>query len=239
MTRLPRGLGRLGQCQLCRSWQSQPICAACLTAWRHPSRRCLRCAIDLPHDHPDTVCQACEDQSPEFDRAIVAVDYSGPWPGLLTRLKFQGATALAKPLAQLLAEAVCARRGATSLIVPIPLSKQRLRERGYNQSWLLAKQVGRRLDIPARMDVLERSRHTQRLMSLSAEERLRQIRDAFHVSPRALATLAGQDVAMVDDVMTTGATLNACALALLEAGARSVSAWVVARTPAPTNVRSS
>jgi len=147
--------------------------------------------------------------APRVNRAVVAVDYGGPWPGLLAKLKFQGATALANPLAQLLAEAVCARRGVTSLIVPVPLSKQRLRERGYTPSWLLAKQVGRRLDIPARMDVLERSRHTQRLMSLSAEERLRQIRDAFHVSPRALATLTGQDVAMVDDVKTNVRPANA------------------------------
>lgn len=235
MARLPRGLGRLSQCQLCRSWQSRPICSACLTAWRQPSRRCLRCAIDLPHDHPDTVCQACEDQSPEFDRAIVAVDYAGPWPGLLAKLKFQGATALARPLAQLLAEAVHPRRGATSLIVPVPLSQQRLRDRGYNQSWLLARQVGQHLGIQARMDIVQRPHHTQRLMSLSAEDRLRQIQEAFQVAPGACSTLAGQDIAIVDDIMTTGATLNACAHALLEAGARSVSAWAVARTPTPAD----
>lgn len=235
MARLPLGLGRLSQCQLCRSWQSRSVCTDCLTAWRHPLRRCQRCAIDLPHDHPDTVCQMCEDQSPEFDRAIVAVDYAGPWPGLLAKLKFQGATALAKPLAQLLAEAAHPRRGATSLIVPVPLSQQRLRERGYNQSWLLAKHAGQQLGIETRMDMLTRPHHTQRLMSLSAEERLKQIQQAFEVSPEGYASLQGQDVAIVDDVMTTGATLNACAHALLEAGARSVSAWVVARTPTPAD----
>lgn len=175
----------------------------------------------------------CEDQSPEFDRAIVAVDYGGPWPGLLAKLKFQGATALAKPLAQLLTEAVRPRRGATSLIVPVPLSRQRLRERGYNQSWLLAKQVGQHLGIQARMDILERPHHTQRLMSLSAQDRLQQIQAAFKVSHRRHPHLQGRHIALVDDVMTTGATLNACTHALLEAGARSVSAWVVARTPTP------
>lgn len=233
LARLPLGLSRLTQCQLCRSWQSHPICTACLTAWRHPLRRCLRCAIDLSHDHPDTVCQMCEDQSPEFDRAIVAVDYAGPWPGLLAKLKFQGATALAKPLAHLLAEAVQTRRGRTNLVVPVPLSRQRLRERGYNQAWLLAREVGWQLGIPAQADMLARPQHTQRLMSLSAEERLLQIQSAFQVSPREQALVRGRDIALVDDVMTTGATLNACARTLLEAGARSVSAWVVARTPAP------
>jgi len=169
----------------------------------------------------------------------VAVDYAGPWPGLLAQLKFQSATALAKPLAQLLVEAVHPRRGATSMVIPVPLSRQRLRERGYNQSWLLARQVGQHLGIQVRMDLLERPHHTQRLMSLSAEERMLQIQEAFQVSPSAHATLAGQDLAIVDDVMTTGATLNACAHTLLEAGAHSVSAWVVARTPTPADTRSS
>ncbi|MBI2732308.1 MAG: ComF family protein [Aquabacterium sp.] len=195
-------------------------------------RRCLRCAIDLDDDHPDTICQRCEDQSPEFDRAIVALDYSGPWPSLLARLKFQGATALARPLAQLLAEAVQPRRGATDLVLPVPLSQQRLRERGYNQAWLLAKAVSQNLGMEARTDMLARPHHTQRLMTLSAEERMLQIQEAFQVMPHAHAALAGRHIAIVDDVMTTGATLNACARTLLEAGARSVSAWAVARTPA-------
>lgn len=237
-TRASRALPRLSasQCHLCRSWQPDPICACCLTTWRHARRRCLRCAIDLPHDRQDTVCQACEDQSPEFDRAIVAVDYGGPWPGMLTRLKFQGATALAKPLGQLLADAVQPRRGATSLIVPVPLSSRRLRERGYNQAWLLARQVGAHLGIPAHPNLLERTHHTQRLMSLSAEDRMLHIKEAFQVNEQHALALRNRHVAIVDDVMTTGATLNACARTLLETGAKSVSAWVVARTPAPGSV---
>ena len=231
---LTRAAAPASQCHLCRTWQSEPVCAECIRAWRPSIRRCLRCAIDLHDDHPDSVCQRCEDQSPEFDRAIVAVDYSGPWPGLLARLKFQGATALAKPLARLLAEAVQHRLGNTSLIIPVPLSPQRLRERGYNQAWLLARQAGQYLGVPACTGLLERPRHTPRLMSLSAEERLKQIQDAFEVTRHAHATLAGQDIAIVDDVMTTGATLNACTHALLAAGARSVSVWAVARTPVDT-----
>lgn len=202
-----------------------------MRAWRPSAPRCQRCAIDLRDGHFDTVCLQCEDQAPEFDRAIAAVDYSAPWAGLLVSLKFQGATALARPLAQLLADAVSPRAGQTSLIVPVPLSAQRLRERGYNQAWLLAQQAGHHLGIEARMDLLTRPQHTERLMSLSAEERQRQIRQAFDVTPQGEACLQGKDISIVDDVMTTGATINACANALLNAGARSVSAWVVARTP--------
>ncbi|TAK96522.1 MAG: ComF family protein, partial [Aquabacterium sp.] len=169
----------------------------------------------------------------EFDRTIAAVDYDGPWPGLISKLKFHGATALARPLATMLAERIHQRRASVDLMLPVPLSRQRMSERGYNQSWLLARHLERQLAIPARFDVLTRRQHTQRLMSLSAEERALQIRDAFDVSAPAQSIIDGSHVAIIDDVMTTGATLDACAHALLEAGARSVSAWVVARTPKP------
>lgn len=220
-------------CHICRRWQSQTICQTCLTAWRTNDRRCQRCAISLPDAHHDDICAQCEDQAPEFDRAIAAVDYDGPWPGLMAKLKFHGATALARPLATMLAERVHQRRASVDLMLPVPLSRQRMSERGYNQSWLLAKHLERQLAIPARLDVLSRRQHTQRLMSLSAEERTLQIRDAFEVSAQGQATIEGRHVAIIDDVMTTGATLDACARTLLESGARSVSAWVVARTPQP------
>ncbi|HEX5355877.1 MAG TPA: ComF family protein [Aquabacterium sp.] len=183
------------------------------------------------------MCQQCEDNTPEFDRAIAAVDYDGPWPGLLTRLKFQGGTALARPLAAMLAERIHLRRAGADLMLPVPLSRQRMSERGYNQSWLLARHLERQLAIPASVDILTRRQHTQRLMSLSAEERAIQIKHAFDVPASAQAAIKGRHIALVDDVMTTGATLDACAHALLEAGARSVSAWVVARTPQPRQVQ--
>lgn len=232
------------QCVVCRTWQDAPLCGTCRSLWRYPVPRCTRCAIDLPASdkgvHQDVhgdVCQACEDQSPEFDRAIAALHYTAPWSPLLAQLKFQGATALAKPLGDLMADAVAARRGGVSVVLPVPLSKQRLIERGYNQSWLLARQVARRLNLPARHDLLERSQHTSRLMAMSAEERRLQIQGAFEVTDAGRAWLRGRDVAIVDDVMTTGATLNTVAMALQDAGVRSVSAWVVARTPTPVTRR--
>ena len=187
----------------------------------------------MPGNHHDGTCQQCEDQTPEFDRTIAAVDYDGPWPGLLTKLKFHGATALARPLATLLAECVHQRRASADLMIPVPLSRQRMSERGYNQSWLLARHLERQLAIPARMDVLTRTQHTQRLMNLSAEERALQIRAAFDIQTPGSSAIEGKHVAIIDDVMTTGATLDACAHILLTSGARSVSAWVVARTPRP------
>jgi ComF family protein len=225
------------QCLLCHSWQQDSICTTCLTRWRVPMPRCPRCAIDLPVGFRGDVCVQCEDQSPEFDRAIAALDYTAPWSPLLARLKFQGDTALARPLSRLLAQAVAPRLGRINLVLPVPLSSQRLMERGYNQSWLIARHLGKQLGVKVRHDLLVRTRHTSRMMTLSAEERQAHIRGAFQLTKAGQQALEGRDVAVVDDVMTTGATLNAISQVLQEGGARSVSAWVVARTPAPLTMR--
>lgn len=210
------------------------MCDTCRRHWIPRRARCPRCAIDLPAGASEgATCQPCEDQSPEFDRAIAAVDYAGPWPALLARLKFRHQTATARSLAALMGHAIRARQTDADLIVPVPLSGQRLAERGFNQSWLIASALSRQLGIPARHDLLARTRHTQRLMALDAEARQQHIQGAFEATPAGQRALEQRHVAIVDDVMTTGATLNDAAHALLEAGARSVSAWVVARTPSP------
>ncbi len=125
------------------------------------------------------------------------------------------------------------KRGAPSAIVPVPLSATRLRERGYNQAGLLAAHLGRHLRLPVWHDALIRRKDTPRLMTLDADARLEHIRQAFAVSARHMPLLQGRHVAVVDDVLTTGATLNEVAHTLWQAGAREVSVWVAARTPAP------
>jgi ComF family protein len=206
-----------------------------------------------------TLCQACEDLPPEFDHALAALDYEQPWSSLIAALKFQRDLALARPLAALLAQAVKQRwalpvpagsgpargrqgagrhapplvwrRGAPTVLVPVPLSRQRLIERGYNQAEVLADQLGRLIQRPVLADALHRTRHTERLMTMDADARQLHIRGAFEVSAARLDRVAGQHVAVVDDVLTTGATLNEVARTLWLAGAREVSVWVVARTP--------
>jgi len=240
------------QCRVCRRWQAHALCTTCLPPSGRAGPRCLRCALPLPSSrvtHPDGLCALCEDEPPRFDHAIAAFDYEAPWSGLVAALKFRQDPALAVPLAGALQEPILKRwglpsrpgqpalqrlrAGAPSLIVPVPLSAARLRERGYNQADRLARALGRTLRLPVQTDLVQRRRDTARLMSLDKDAREAHIRGAFHVPPAWRAAIAGRHVAVVDDVLTTGATLNAVSDALWRAGAREVSAWVLARTPRP------
>jgi ComF family protein len=162
------------------------------------------------------------------------VDYGFPWDALITRFKFHRGLDLAPALAALLADSV--RRAAAplpSLVVPVPLGPQRLRERGYNQAWELTRRIARALRCPADARLLLRTVDTPHQLSLAREERARNVQGSFAIDARQAHRLQGIDVALVDDVMTTGATARAAASTLLQAGAARVSVWVVARTPAP------
>jgi ComF family protein len=194
--------------------------------------RCTRCAIELPGGQD--LCGACLRDPPPFARAIAAFDYAPPWDHLVAGFKFHAALDLAPVFADCL---VAATQPGTApppaLLLPVPLSDERLRERGYNQAWELARRVGRMLKVRADARLLLRIRDTPHQIALPIERRAGNVRGAFAIEPRRRGELAGRDVALVDDVMTTGATAAEAARVLLAAGATSVQAWVVARTPRP------
>ncbi len=129
---------------------------------------------------------------------------------------------MAPALGQLMADAYLMAPFPCDRLVPVPLHSQRLRERGYNQAALLARAVGDVLGVPALPTALVRSRQTRSQVELGAQERRENVRGAFAVPPAAVATIRGQAITLIDDVCTTGATLEACAAALRQAGARSV-----------------
>lgn len=226
-------------CRTCGRWQGQVICQDCLALLAPHRPRCPRCAITLPAAHPaGEPCLLCEDYPPAFDRAVAAVDYVAPWTALIGRLKFHEEAALAAALGGLLAERVAPtlrrlRPAERPLVVAAPLSTSRLRERGYNQAGLLAQHVAGSLRLTCVPHALQKTRHTDRLMGLSADERRAAIRGAYAVRADMAPKLEGRHVALVDDVMTTGATLDELTRTLEGVGVRSVSAWVLARTPAP------
>ena len=181
----------------------------------------------------DPVCVSCLREPPAWRAAVCAEDYAFPWNNLIGDFKFRSDVGLAALLAERLAAALTRTQGGTEadLLLPIPLSTQRLQHRGFNQAWELARRLGKLLRIPAKSHVLLRPVDTQHQAALSLQEREGNLRGAFMVDPRARSAVAGRRLALVDDVMTTGSTFREATHALLQAGAASVDVWAVARTP--------
>lgn len=209
------------------------LCAACFAALPWNRCACPGCALPLPE--PGT-CGDCLRRDAALAHrgrvsALSAVHaafvYSAPLDRLLPRFKFHRDLAAGRLLALLMAEAFAALERPQAL-VPIPLHRARLRQRGYDQALELARPLSRRLDLPLRADLLVRARATAAQSQLDAAARHRNLRAAFRVHRGAVLPA---HVVLVDDVMTTGATLHAAARALRRAGVARVDAWVCARVP--------
>jgi ComF family protein len=206
------------------------VCGTCVERFAIHRLRCQRCALQVPEGV--RLCGACLSDPPPFAHTLAAVDYDHPWDSLITHFKFHGALDLAPALTQrLLAAFERDDSPAPTLLLPVPLSAERLRERGYNQAWELARRLGRALHCEADARLLLRLKDTPHQLALPPEQRAGNVRAAFAVEPRRLTELRGRRVTLVDDVMTTGATVGEIARVLLQAGASEVSVWVVARTP--------
>lgn len=218
-------------CAVCRRWSQGRLCRACLGRFAQPVPRCEGCALQMP---APLRCGACV-RRPDapVHCTVAAVDYGFPWDGLITGFKFHRQLELAGALSSLLHEAVRRQGARPSLVLPVPLAAGRLRERGYNQAWELARRVARQLRVPAHARVLLRIRETAHQLGLDESDRVRNLRGAFLVDPRHAHRVRGHTVALVDDVMTSGATGDEAARALRAAGAAQVHLWVLARTPAP------
>ncbi|QJC57441.1 hypothetical protein HC248_02769 [Polaromonas vacuolata] len=169
---------------------------------------------------------------------LVAVDYAYPWSTLMTRYKFGAMPGWATFFAGLLLRSpdvpqALARLSADDFIIPIPLSAQRLQERGFNQTWELARALSTqsRSHAKSRANLLLRVRHTLPQTSLDRKARLLNLKGAFHVDPLLTSELSGKRVLLVDDVMTSGASMFSAAQALKAGGAAEVIAVAFARTP--------
>ncbi len=215
-----------GQCSLCRAWGRGALCSACRREAGATRPRCARCAIALPAG--TTLCGACIVAPPPFERTVAALDYAEPWDALIQRFKFREQPELAPLLAGLLRHAV-RDEPVPELLLPAPLSEARLRERGFNQAWEIARRLGPR----AEAGLLLRVRDTPHQLALPPDRRAANVRGAFAGEPLRRAAIDGRRIALVDDVLTTGATAAEMARTLLQAGALSVHLWVLARTPAP------
>lgn len=226
-TRTVLGYALPRACHLCGAQAAGgPVCGSCLADLPRIGEACPRCGIPVGSS---VVCGSCATRSPPVDRVVAALEFTGAARALVHGLKFQRHLPLAVTLGIELAGAV-REQGPTGvdLLVPVPLHRRRLRERGFNQATELARVVGVTLGLPvARPGVVVRERFTSPQSDLgSADARLRNVAKAFWGERRALQ---GRRVALVDDVMTTGATLYELARAVRDAGAPGVEVWVCCR----------
>ena len=200
------------------------LCGACERALPRMGAACRGCALPLP---VGGVCGACLRLTSPLQEVHAACLYAAPLDRLLPRFKFHDDLAAGRLLSQLMSESFAALP-RPDVLVPVPLHLGRLRSRGYDQALELARPLARALDIPLRTRWLVRRRATAPQSERDAMARRRNMRNAFAV--REGACVAAH-VTLIDDVMTTGATLRAAAHALRRAGALRVDAWVCARTP--------
>lgn len=228
-------------CHVCRRWQPLALCEDCIRDWAHPQTRCATCALPLAPgcddlqifpSHPHLQCAACAEHPSPLDACVAAVDYAFPWSEGIRRLKFEDAVGLSRPLAALMRHTPWAEPllEQADRVIPMPLSPHRLQTRGYNQALELARHLAEapRLDLHS-LQRLETGSHQ---VGASRAQRLAQAGESFWLAPSAVSRLRGQRVVLIDDVMTTGATLWAAAHLLRQAGACHVAALVLARTPA-------
>ncbi len=215
------------QCAVCHAWPTQPVCEACVGQFAQPVTRCTTCALPLPSAQRQ--CGACVRHPPPLDQALAAVAYAYPWSNLVADFKFQQHTGWARSFATLMRSAPWvepALEGA-ELLLPMPLSRERLQVRGFNQAVLLAHALEPQ---KTRINLLLRVLDTPPQSSLPRKERLLSVQDAFAVDPLQARQLQGRRVVLVDDVMTSGASLHAAAKVLRHAGASHITALVFART---------
>lgn len=209
--------------------QPEGLCCECLKNLTPlPPSRCHCCS--LPYQNSTAIghlCERCLRRPPAFAAVFAVGLYQGSLREAIQRFKYRGRPLLDRQLGRLLAESLSKGHGETQpdLLVPVPLHPSRLRQRGFNQALLLCRELSRTSGIPMESEALRRIVATQPQQQLSAEQRWRNLCHVFAASGH----FSGKQLLLVDDVLTTGATADACARVLLNAGAAAVSVAVVAR----------
>lgn len=230
-------------CLLCEA-QSQHLrgwifCSECLASLPWLTQACIQCGIDLPS--PQDKCGTCLSRPPEYDHSVSVFSYDKPINRMLIQYKYFGQLYYLPTFADMLALKIKANykkhlRCLPEIIIPVPLSIARLKKRGFNQSLELAKQLSKKLCVPYHARVITRVRDTPKQVGLSLKQRQENLINAFAFSSvnKIRYCVKNKRVALVDDVFTTGATLQTLSVQLKQAGAKSVDIWVLARTLART-----
>jgi ComF family protein len=245
MHRWPRALLHLllpSACALCGAGCDGVVCAPCRAHYCLPvTNRCVRCANPLPETTSfprrreskfiESTCTTCQAYPPAYDATITAVDYAPPLDHLVLQLKFSARLPLAPWFAELLRDAILARPGLPlpDLLCPVPLGPSRLVERGFNQALEIARPLAGALGVALHPRLAARRVDTRAQSGVSPHERAENIRGAFAIEDTELVD--GRHVGIVDDVMTSGSTLEELAATFKRFGAARVTSLVFARTP--------
>ena len=229
-------LNNIQTCLICdeATQSTQCVCNVCETELPWLMEHCDVCALPLPME--GLICGQCQKNPPAFKQVIAPWSYSFPIDILISRFKHQARWPLGQMLAWLLAQHLQHRFDNTELVrpeclLPVPMARKRLRERGYNQALMLARWLGSDLNIPHDEQLLLRPHETVAQQALDAKNRKRNLLGAFALAPDA--QVQGRHFALVDDVLTTGATAHSLARLLMNAGAKQVDVYCLARTPKP------
>lgn len=206
------------------------LCQPCIQQLPRIKNPCSRCAEPLSIEATDMTCGRCQLKPPKFDRCQTAFCYSFPVDHMIHRLKFNGQLICGQALTSLLTEKLnhdYTNQPWPTLIIPTPLHRQRELQRGFNQSLLITKQLSKDLKIPFNQRLIQRNKKTHAQAGLSAKERQLNIRKAFQLTTQVLPN----HIALVDDVVTTGTTVNEISRLLKNAGVQTVDIWCLAKTP--------
>ncbi len=209
------------KCNICGRLESNVVCSVCMASLDHlQGMTCIHCGKPLGTKYTDSVCPDCRNGIFHYERAYSCFEYSGMGKVLVHKLKYEGKVRLAEVIAELMKDRLKNEGLKNYAIVPVPIHESKLLERGFNQSYLIARELGKRVGRPV-VDCLVRTRETKAQYDLDREQRHLNIFDAFSVG-----LMYNMDkykcVLLVDDIYTTGSTANECCRILKQAGSKSV-----------------
>lgn len=211
----PGGLYSLcGECVRQARWANGPVCRCCGKA--------------LEEWYPDDVCAECRDRLHAFSGGVTCFVYQDPVRAAIKHLKYGGSGYIARYLGEALADNIRFRGMKPDMLIPVPMYAEKVRMRGYNQAELIARFAAERLGIPCESGILIRTRPTAPMSRLKGQARRKNLEGAFAVPEKARGELRGARVMLVDDIYTTGTTMDCCSEVLLRAGAADVKAASVA-----------
>lgn len=228
-------LKNVQNCLLCDepAEAEMPICVACEAEMPWLGEHCQTCALPLPE--AGLTCDGCLLEPPAYEQVAVPWRYDFPVDSLITRFKHNAKWPFGHLLADVLSQYLQHRFDEDlprpDALLPVPLAAKRLRQRGFNQAAMLARWLSQQLDLPCEENVVHRIQDTSAQQDLDAKARKRNLRNAFALTSDA--NVKGRHLALVDDVLTTGATAQALARLLMNAGAARVDVYCLARTPKP------